>query len=338
VASDGIMQDYQSAQTAFQTVDQFGADVKGLGQSLTNVHEDLQSSLSDDDTGFGAMITGALSDVVGVAGKVFTEGGRVLSEMGTRGRTNTDRNQNTDETIGDAFDKIHQDHFGGGDGPAGSGSPDGSPADLPGPSDPSDPSDLSDPSAGSGRVGSILAQGTDAADRPDETDLATQASSQVPDGEAAVHLAGAGGPWPTEDEQPGGAVGQSTDMSCVSASGELLSQGTLKQSDLIAAIGDPASLEQLRDQFNQAGVGGSSAWKAGALPSDDLYSALVGTGRPFIAEMKNPNLSVAHAVVVTGGDGDHIQIADPADGGSTYKMTWSDFFQWRSGRVMFNAG
>jgi hypothetical protein len=41
MAGDGIMQDYQSAQVAFQTVKQFGEDVKGMGQTLTNVHEDL---------------------------------------------------------------------------------------------------------------------------------------------------------------------------------------------------------------------------------------------------------------------------------------------------------
>jgi hypothetical protein len=47
--------------------------------------------------------------------------------MGSRGKTNTDRNQNTDSTIGDAFNSIHDEHYGGGSadgtGPDSSGSP-----------------------------------------------------------------------------------------------------------------------------------------------------------------------------------------------------------------------
>jgi YD repeat-containing protein len=104
------------------------------------------------------MIAGALSDVTGVAGKVFTEGGRVLSEMGSRGKTNTDRNQNTDSTIGDAFNSIHDEHYAG-DGTGGSGA-----------------------GADSGPRGGSSGDGSDSGSLSSETQ-AEQAEDARPDGE-----------------------------------------------------------------------------------------------------------------------------------------------------------
>lgn len=111
---DPIMYDYQTLQTAFQTVKQFGQQVNKLGTALTNVHNELEEHCSGDESGVGAVIAGAAKDVTGVAGKVFTEGGRVLAEMGTRGKTNGERTQNTDQTIADTLNKINDGLNGGG--------------------------------------------------------------------------------------------------------------------------------------------------------------------------------------------------------------------------------
>lgn len=296
VPQQPIRYDFDTLRAGAQAIGQFGQVLKQMGGQFKQIHQQLKEHCSGDESGIGGAIEEATSDSAEAAGTVFSQGGRVLSEMGARVQGTSDRTQSTDQDITDAFNSI-----GGEQKPS---------------------SSTSGNRAGTGATDT---EGTSGSSIP-----------LLPD-DGAVHLAGAGGPWSTVDEQPGGAVGQSTENSCVSASGEKLSNGALTQDQLISAMGDPASLEQLRDQFNQAGVNGSSNWKAGALPSDDLYRALTNRGDPFIAELKVPQSKIAHAVVVTGGDDDYIHIADPADGGTSYKMTWADFLQWRSGRVMFNG-
>ena len=118
---DPIMYDYQMLQTAFQTVKQFGEQVGKLGTSLTKVHDALAEHCSGDESGVGAVIAEAAKDVTGAAGKVFTEGGRVLSEMGVRGKANGERMQQTDETIKGAFHDIHDNAYGDRTGANGSG-------------------------------------------------------------------------------------------------------------------------------------------------------------------------------------------------------------------------
>jgi RHS repeat-associated protein len=111
---DPIMYDYQALQVAFQTVKQFGEQVNKLGTAMTNVHNMLEEHCSGDESGVGAVIASAAKDVTGVAGKVFTEGGRVLAEMGSRGQTNGQRAQLTDETIAGALNGVHDNNYGGG--------------------------------------------------------------------------------------------------------------------------------------------------------------------------------------------------------------------------------
>lgn len=123
---DPIMYDYQTLQVAFQTVKQFGEQVNKLGTALTKVHDSLAEHCSGDESGVGAVIAEAAKDVTGAAGKVFTEGGRVLSEMGVRGKANGDRMQHTDETIAGAFNDIHDNAYGDRPGAGGGGELNGS--------------------------------------------------------------------------------------------------------------------------------------------------------------------------------------------------------------------
>ena len=152
-----IVHDFQSIQNAFQTVQQFGEQVKKLGTTLTGVHEQLAEHCSGDESGVGAVVAGAAKDVTGVAGKVFTEGGRVLSEMGTRGKTNGQRTENTDRTIADTLNGIHDENYGGGGG--GSGSEPGGgrtePASSSEPHEPgyTDPNGEHEPGSGDGNDG-----------------------------------------------------------------------------------------------------------------------------------------------------------------------------------------
>jgi RHS repeat-associated protein len=138
MADDPIMYDYQVLQTAFQTVKQFGEQVNKLGTSLTRVHDALAEHCSGDESGIGAMVASAAKDVTGAAGKVFTEGGRVLSEMGVRGQNNGKRTQLTDEAAAKAFNDIHDSAYGDRPGAGGSSGSNGarSPADPSGPVDP----------------------------------------------------------------------------------------------------------------------------------------------------------------------------------------------------------
>jgi RHS repeat-associated protein len=117
-----VVYDYQSMQMAFQTVKQLGEQVKKLGTTMTSVHEALQEHLSGDESGVGAVVAQTASDFTGVAGKVFTEAGRVVSEMGVRGHANSDRMSNTDDAVAKAFQGIHDEHYGDGRTGGGNGS------------------------------------------------------------------------------------------------------------------------------------------------------------------------------------------------------------------------
>ncbi len=300
-----IRYDFDTLRAGAQCLGQFGQALKQMGLQFKQIHQQLAEHCSGDESGIGGAIADATSDSAEAAGDVFAEGGRVLGAMGSRVQNTSDSSEDTDRAVAQALNEIN-----------------GEEPSTRQPTRVSEPTALDSDSRSNPEL--------NAAGQPNEIPV-------VPDEPGTVHLAGSGGPWSTVDEQPGGTVAQSTPMSCVSASGERLSGGVLKQDDLISQIGDPASLEQLRDRFNEASVDGSTDWKAGSLPSDDLYRALINTGKPYIAEMKLPGVKIAHAVVVTGGDDSHVNIADPADGGSTYKMTWNEFLQYRSGRVMFHG-
>lgn len=138
--------------------------------------------------------------------------------------------------------------------------------------------------------------------------------------------AGAGGRWPVQNETPGGAVGQLTPGSCVSACGEMLTNGARSQQDLIDNIGAPSSVERLAGELGPE-------WRGGYVDPEHL-DTLAGRA-PFVAELYDGG-KIPHNVVVDGfDDAGNVRIRDPWDGGSTYTMTREDFKQYWNGRVVF---
>lgn len=161
---------------------------------------------------------------------------------------------------------------------------------------------------------------------------------QLTDGELEAlgrerKLAGAGGEWPTINERPSpDVVKQSEKMSCVSACGEMLSEGTLDQAKLIERLGAPCDMRALADALGPR-------WKGEGVGPEQL-DKLLARG-PWAAELREPaasryrRLEPGHTVVVDGADKlGNIQIRDPAEG-TRYEMTREDFEKYWSGYSVF---
>ncbi|MEU4241970.1 hypothetical protein [Actinoplanes sp. NPDC026619] len=132
-------------------------------------------------------------------------------------------------------------------------------------------------------------------------------------GEHFRHDAGSGsGPWFDEgfNHREGGAVKQITDGSCVSAAGEMLSEGRFPQERLLAQLGDWSNPSALSNEMNERDGGG---WKSGyfASPEDAVRKAEDG---PMAAVAQVPG--GGHMVMLEPrGDGT-FTVRDPYDGGS----------------------
>jgi RHS repeat-associated protein len=128
-------------------------------------------------------------------------------------------------------------------------------------------------------------------------------------------VGGRSGPWVDEatEFRVGGAVGQTTEGSCVSACGEMLSEGTQLQSELLKELGDwpRAAPEALA-----ARLGG--AWRGGSLTGD---MALLAANRgPMGAVLKGLGTE-NHMVVISPLGGGTFYVRDPWAGGSNYLVT-----------------
>ncbi len=150
--------------------------------------------------------------------------------------------------------------------------------------------------------------------------LATQVENEI----GLRSSAGAGGDWPVINERPSPDVVRQTDrMSCVSACGEMLTNGEFKQAELIMKLGVPCDMRELADALGPP-------WRGDGLPEEAL-DKLLQRG-PWAAELRELNLAVqyrrlqiGHTVVVDGLDElGNIKICDPADG-TRYEMTKENF-------------
>lgn len=101
--SGQIVNDYQTLKAGAQSLSQFGQALQRMGTQFKQVHQQLKEHCSGDESGIGGAIEEATSDATEAGGEVFSQGGRVLSEMGTRTDTNTERNFATDQKIADTF-------------------------------------------------------------------------------------------------------------------------------------------------------------------------------------------------------------------------------------------
>jgi hypothetical protein len=146
-------------------------------------------------------------------------------------------------------------------------------------------------------------------------------------------FAGAGGDWPVIKERISADVVQQIEkQSCVSAVGEMLSEGRLKQSDLIAKLGAPTDMCELAAELGPE-------WNGKRLTPNSL-NALLGRGS-FAAELLEEypangyaRRGAAHTVVVDGVDDfGSLMIRDPMHG-TRYEMLRSEFEKiWTGGAV-----
>ena len=143
----------------------------------------------------------------------------------------------------------------------------------------------------------------------------------------------AGGRWETLNERLSlDVVLQLDRMSCVSACGEMVSNGSLKQKDLMKVIGYPVATEYLAKALG-------NNWE-GAPVAESALDRLLQKGS-WVADVRErmgvryARLEFAHAVVVDGLDiSGNIMIRDPAKG-MRYEMTRAEFLATWTGTAVF---
>jgi filamentous hemagglutinin len=148
--------------------------------------------------------------------------------------------------------------------------------------------------------------------------------------------AGAGGDWPIINERLSpDVVCQTHRYSCVSAVGEMLSEGRVKQAELIEKLGAPGDL--VPTQFLARHLGDD--WIARAKDDADLDGLLKGGS--WGAELRDlmgrryARLEPAHTVVVDGlDDAGNIMVRDPAHG-TRYEMTQKNFLKHWTGIAVY---
>lgn len=142
--------------------------------------------------------------------------------------------------------------------------------------------------------------------------------------------AGKGGDWPVINERPSPEVVRQTEsLSCVSACGEMITNGEFKQSELIEQLGTPCDTRDLASALGPP-------WQGEGLAEDQLDKLLFRG--PWVAELRElrpkilyRRLEPGHTVVVDGLDElGNLMIRDPADG-TRYEMTRENFLRHWSG-------
>lgn len=145
--------------------------------------------------------------------------------------------------------------------------------------------------------------------------------------------AGKGGDWPAINERPSpDVVQQARPDGCVAAIGEMLSNGSLKQQNLIAHVSTVPELlaEILGPDWKGAFFDFAQREKA--------LDALTRTGKPWGAELREEfahRAGMGHMVVVDGLDeAGNLMIRDPQHG-TRYEMTREAFLKHWSDRAVY---
>jgi len=165
--------------------------------------------------------------------------------------------------------------------------------------------------------------------------LISRSKADALEGDEAQLLgkSGKGGDWPVINERPSAdVVRQTKQMSCVSACGEMLSNGNLKQAKLIEELGTPAPTQYLAKYLGPA-------WVA-KVKGDDALDDLLKCDS-WATELREPmrmryaRLEPGHTIVVDGlDDAGNIRIRDP-EHGTRYEMTRKDFLEVWTGISVF---
>lgn len=107
--SGQIVNDYETLKAGAQALSQFGTSLQQMSRQFKQIHQQLKEHCSGDESGIGAAVQDATSDAAEAGGDVFGEGGRVLSEMGSRTDTNTERTFATDQSIAETLSGMAND-------------------------------------------------------------------------------------------------------------------------------------------------------------------------------------------------------------------------------------
>lgn len=134
---------------------------------------------------------------------------------------------------------------------------------------------------------------------------------------------GAGGNWATIGAQSGGAVGQTTRLSCGAACGEMLTG--MAQGGLIRSAGAPTTADMLAKVLG-------AGWRGGYVAPEALQ-VLLKRGDPFAAILYDGG-KIPHFVVAQPGSVGRVFVRDPWAGGSTYEMAVDEFHRVWTGLVV----
>lgn len=153
---------------------------------------------------------------------------------------------------------------------------------------------------------------------------------------------------PTEAGAPGGiwevinerispdVVKQINNVSCVSACGEMLSNGAIDQATLINNLGAPVGLQHLADELGPEWTGVTIGNK------EQVLDYLLNNGS-WAAELRSPpasmyaRIDMGHSVVVDGvNDAGDIMIRDPWEG-TRYEMTRYNFLKHWTGTSVYKG-
>lgn len=161
--------------------------------------------------------------------------------------------------------------------------------------------------------------------------------------EEHLHLAGAGGDWRKIGERASDRVVQQIHpKACVAAVGEMLTNGAIKQQELIDAMSGNWGKEILerwaaKGKFPENDIDWLATeigWKTARVPNKNWKEGLeilLNDSRSWGAELRAPG--GAHAVVVDGiGESGHLLVRDPLKA-TEYEMTVKDFLPIWSGVI-----
>jgi hypothetical protein len=90
------------------TLANFGQQVSAGGDKLQTLGQNLVSHASGDKSGVGAIVAKSLGKATDIAGKVFSEGGRVAGAAGTRLHTTAKNHDDNEAAVTNSLNKIRQ--------------------------------------------------------------------------------------------------------------------------------------------------------------------------------------------------------------------------------------
>jgi RHS repeat-associated protein len=149
--------------------------------------------------------------------------------------------------------------------------------------------------------------------------------------EGAASGAGVPGPWVAEatNVRAGGTIVQSLPGSCVSACGQILTDGAVSEAQLLGRLGEWADPMRLAKTLNS--MEGAGTWQATYFASGEEAVSIAQNGK-MAATLLRYGMKIGHTVVLGPGEGGSFVVLDPAIG-SSYNVTAEWITKWVSSGV-----